>query len=91
MLAAVHYPTLWLGLGSLVLLLLGRRYFSSLLQNLGCSASWAGHITKLLPVMVMVASILIIDYFPQHTQGVSVVGISRRVYQVWLCPCLKPT
>ncbi|EKO3773568.1 sulfate permease [Vibrio metschnikovii] len=73
-LAAVHYPTLWLGLGSLVLLVLGRRYFSSLLQNLGCSASWAGHITKLLPVMVMVASILIIDYFPQHTQGVSVVG-----------------
>ncbi|PXA74667.1 MULTISPECIES: SulP family inorganic anion transporter [Vibrio] len=73
-LAAVHYPTLWMGLGSLVLLLLGRRYFASVLQNLGCSASWAGHISKLLPVMVMVASILIIHYFPHHTQGVSVVG-----------------
>lgn len=73
-LAAVHYPTLWLGVGTLVLLVLGRRYFASLLQNFGCSASWAGHISKLLPVMVMVASILIIDYFPQHTQGVSVVG-----------------
>lgn len=73
-LAAVHYPTLWLGLASLVLLLLGRRYFASVLQNLGCSASWAGHISKLLPVMVMVASILIIHYFPLQTQGVSVVG-----------------
>lgn len=73
-LAAVHYPTLWLGLASLVLLLLGRRYFAPVLQSLGCSASWAGHITKLLPVMVMVASILIIYYFPHHAQGVSAVG-----------------
>lgn len=73
-LAAVHYPTLWLGLGSLVLLVLGRRYFSSLLQNLGCSASWASHITKLLPVIVMVVSILLVYSFPNSTQGVSVVG-----------------
>ncbi|WP_217525720.1 SulP family inorganic anion transporter [Vibrio metschnikovii] len=74
-LAAVHYPTLWLGLASLVLLLLGRRYFASVLQSLGCSASWAGHITKLLPVIVMVVSILLVYSFPNSTQGVSVVGV----------------
>ncbi|WP_217522671.1 SulP family inorganic anion transporter [Vibrio metschnikovii] len=72
--ANVHYPTLWLGVGSLVLLALGRRYLSSFLQTLGCPMSWASHITKLLPVIVMVVSILLVYSFPNSTQGVSVVG-----------------
>ncbi|WP_217554303.1 SulP family inorganic anion transporter [Vibrio metschnikovii] len=72
--ADVHYPTLWLGVGSLVLLALGRRYLSSFLQTLGCPMSWASHITKLLPVIVMVVSILLVYSFPNSTQGVSVVG-----------------
>lgn len=66
--------TMMIGGGALAILLVGRRYLAPLLIQLGCSSSWAGHATKLLPVMVMLLSIILVMGFDLAELGVSVVG-----------------
>ncbi len=66
--------TMMIGVGSLAILLIGRRYLSPLLIQLRFPPSWAGHATKLLPVMVMGVSTLLVIRFELTELGVSVVG-----------------
>ncbi|MGV8842520.1 MAG: SulP family inorganic anion transporter [Pseudomonas sp.] len=73
-LPASHLPTLAVGGGCLLLLLLFRNWLSSGLQALGCSPRLAGNLAKAGPVIALLASVLVVSLLGLADAGVRVVG-----------------
>lgn len=67
--------TIAVGSTCLLLLITSRLYLKKILCRLGISATIAGHIVKLMPVIIMLLSIFSVSLLDLETQGVSVVGI----------------
>jgi SulP family sulfate permease len=67
--------TLVIGVSSLLFLLLARRYLAQCLIRVGCSAKAADLMTKLAPMVAVIASTALVAGFKlNETAGVSVVG-----------------
>jgi SulP family sulfate permease len=67
--------TLVIGVSSLLFLLLARRYLAQGLIRVGCSAKAADLMTKLAPMVAVIASTALVAEFKlNETPGVSVVG-----------------
>lgn len=67
--------TLVIGVSSLLFLLLARRYLAQGLIRVGCSAKAADLMTKLAPMVAVIASTALVAWFKlNETAGVSVVG-----------------
>lgn len=71
---SVHLPTLALGVGSLIFLLLMRRFLLPLLAPLGLSARGVLLISRMTPLMAILVTTGIVFALRLHEQGVSIVG-----------------
>ncbi|UGQ48259.1 SulP family inorganic anion transporter [Massilia endophytica] len=69
-----HLPSAALGLGSVVLLVLARRYLSPLLQRCGMAASRAEIASKLGPMLVVLGATGLVWVLGLDTRGVAVTG-----------------
>ena len=69
-----HWPTLAVGLGSLLVLSLARSFLKGWLLRLGVPAGLAGNLGKAGPVIVMVLAIAVVSMLHLAQQGVVVVG-----------------
>ena len=70
----INRPTFILSLASILSLLLMRRYFSTLLKKLGCSAQAIQLFGKSGPVLVVVTATLSVALLSLESLGVSIVG-----------------
>ncbi|MFT6992040.1 MAG: SulP family sulfate permease [Paraglaciecola sp.] len=70
----INFPTFILSLASITSLLLMRRYFSTLLENLGCSAQAIQLFGKSGPVLVVVAATATVALLSLENMGVSIIG-----------------
>jgi SulP family sulfate permease len=70
----INFPTFILSLASIISLLLMRRYFSTLLENLGCSAQAIQLFGKSGPVLVVVAATATVALLSLENMGVSIIG-----------------
>ncbi|MBB6523346.1 SulP family inorganic anion transporter [Pseudoteredinibacter isoporae] len=66
--------TLWVGLGSLILLILSRRFGSALLKQLGLSEKTSNLLGKAGPIVAVVVAILVVRFFKLDTMGLSIVA-----------------
>ena len=73
-LPAVHLPSALLGLGSLVALVLARRYGAGLLRRCGLPATAADIGAKLAPMLVVLAGIALMSFGGLAEQGVRSTG-----------------
>lgn len=74
----MHSPTLLIGLGSLLMLFLARRYLARLFTLLGLPATIASNLGKTGPVLILLLVIVIVTYFDLASRGVAVVGAIPR-------------
>jgi SulP family sulfate permease len=70
----INLPTFILSLASITSLLLMRRYFSTLLKSLGCSAQAIQLFGKSGPVLVVVAATVAVALLSLENMGVSIIG-----------------
>tara|TARA_R110001632_G_scaffold70372_1_gene163918 strand:+ start:17406 stop:19130 length:1725 start_codon:yes stop_codon:yes gene_type:complete len=70
----INFPTFILSLASITSLLLMRRYFSTLLKSLGCSAQAIQLFGKSGPVLVVVAATATVALLSLENMGVSIIG-----------------
>ncbi|AWY01624.1 sodium-independent anion transporter [Marinomonas primoryensis] len=70
----INFPTFILSLASIISLLLMRRYFSTLLKSLGCSAQAIQLFGKSGPVLVVVAATATVALLSLENMGVSIIG-----------------
>ncbi|GAA0243460.1 SulP family inorganic anion transporter [Marinomonas primoryensis] len=70
----INFPTFILSLASITSLLLMRRYFSTLLKSLGCSAQAIQLFGKSGPVLVVVATTATVALLSLENMGVSIIG-----------------
>ena len=70
----INFPTFILSLASITSLLLMRRYFSTLLESLGCSAQAIQLFGKSGPVLVVVAATATVALLSLEKMGVSIIG-----------------
>ena len=70
----INFPTFILSLASITSLLLMRRYFSTLLKSLGCSAQAIQLFGKSGPVLVVVAATATVALLSLEKMGVSIIG-----------------
>ncbi len=70
----LHRPTLAMGLGTLLFLVVSRRYATRLLTRLGLAASTAGLVARSGPVLAVVATTLLSWQLGLAERGVAVVG-----------------
>ena len=70
----INFPTFILSLASITSLLLMRRYFSTLLKSLGCSAQAIQLFGKSGPVLVVVAATVAVALLSLENMGVSIIG-----------------
>jgi len=66
--------TAGIGFGSLIALIMSRRFLSAGLMKIGIASHIAKQIVKLSPVMVMLLCIAIVSFFQLNHDGVRVVG-----------------
>lgn len=70
----LHWPTLFIGSTSLLLLYLSRAYLQGWLIRLGIKPTLADGLTKTAPVLVMISAILLVSGLNLAAAGVPVVG-----------------
>ncbi|MFE8071982.1 sulfate permease [Marinobacteraceae bacterium S3BR75-40.1] len=70
----INMPTLLVGAGSLLFLVVARRYLQVLMVALGLSGRWAAIVAKAAPVFLVVGATLIAWWYQLDRQGVAVVG-----------------
>ncbi|WP_254277710.1 SulP family inorganic anion transporter [Halomonas sp. 3H] len=73
-LAQTHWPTLAIGVGTLLFLIAMRRHGQSLLQRLGLAAATATLLTRAGPVLAVVATTALTWHFSLAERGVAVIG-----------------
>ncbi|MFO7647845.1 SulP family inorganic anion transporter [Halomonas campaniensis] len=73
-LAQTHWPTLAIGVGTLLFLIAMRRHGQSLLQRLGLAAATAALLTRAGPVLAVVATTALTWHFSLAERGVAVIG-----------------
>ncbi len=73
-LAQPNWPSSVLGLATIGLLLLGRRYLPRLLQHLGCSPSLAATLSKQTPALVLLLATLLVAALDLPAAGVKTIG-----------------
>ncbi|WP_246109326.1 SulP family inorganic anion transporter [Reinekea thalattae] len=73
-LSDTHYPTLWLSLCSLALLLLMRRYFATFLQRIGCAKTTVLLLGKSGAVFVVILMTLVVWLGSLDKTGVHIIG-----------------
>lgn len=71
---ATHLPTLALGIGSLVLLLVARKFFKVWLCRLGVNERLAANLAKAGPVITLLLAVLVVTSLDLAAAGVAVVG-----------------
>jgi len=71
---APHGPSAALGIGAIVFLLLARRHGAGLLRRLGLKAGTADIGARLAPMLLVLASILLVTVLRLDTRGVHVIG-----------------
>ncbi|MCK9563567.1 MAG: sulfate permease, partial [Bacteroidales bacterium] len=69
-----HLPTLAIGAGSLLLLLLARKSFKVWLSRLGVGEGLAANLAKAGPVITLLLAVLAVTLFDLAAAGVAVVG-----------------
>lgn len=70
----LHLPSTEIGLGSLLVLWLAKRYLSALLLRLGINKAWADIVSKLVPVAVVTIATLAVSAFDLISADVKIVG-----------------
>ncbi len=73
-LPTLHWPTLMVGGGSLLLLYLARFHFKGWLLRAGLNSTLAGHLSRTGPVVTLLLSILAVTLLGLAEAGVAVVG-----------------
>jgi SulP family sulfate permease len=73
-LRAVHWPSAWLGVGSLAVLLLARQYLAALLRALGIEAGKADVAARLAPMFVVIGATILAAALDLSAAGVHVTG-----------------
>ena len=73
-LRAVHWPSAWLGVGSLAVLLLARQYLAALLRALGFEAGKADVAARLAPMFVVIGATILAAALDLSAAGVHVTG-----------------
>ncbi len=69
-----HWPTLAIGIASLVLLYLARNFLKGWLCRLGLRETLAGHVSRMGPVATLLLAVLVVTVFDLSAAGVVVVG-----------------
>lgn len=69
-----HTLTLFLGSGSIIALLLARRYLQRFFERFGIDSNQSKLLSRLAPVIVAIVTILIVAFFKLDDAGVAVVG-----------------
>lgn len=70
----VHAPTVLVGVGSLLLLMLLRGPLPLVLQRLAMPSGWVQVLKSLAPLLVLLAAMLVVYLFDLEGRGVKVVG-----------------
>lgn len=82
-----HQPTMLVGVGALVFLVVSRKWLKPLLERLGLGARVADLLTKTAPILTVVVTTLLAWGFGLQAQGVGVVGeIPRGLPEFTLPP-----
>lgn len=89
-LPSLHWPTLVVGSGSLLLLYLARFQLQDWLVRAGCNKTLAGHLSRTGPVLTLLLAILVVTLFDLAQAGVAVVGSVPSGVPLPTLPALNP-
>ena len=89
-LPSLHWPTLVVGSGSLLLLYLARFQLQNWLVRAGCNKTLAGHLSRTGPVLTLLLAILVVTLFDLAQAGVAVVGSVPSGVPLPTLPALNP-